>query len=45
MKATPDEKKEAQEALSKYDMLTDDDSRRRCICVYVLNYPSIHSDT
>ena len=33
-KATPEEKKEAHEALSKYDMLTDDDSRKRFLCLY-----------
>ena len=33
-KATPEEKKEAHEALSKYDMLTDDESRKRFLCLY-----------
>ena len=29
MQATPEERKEAAEALARYDMLTDDESRKR----------------
>ena len=33
VKATDEEKKDAVEALAKYDMLADDDGRKRFLCV------------
>ena len=33
VKATEEEKKDAVDALAKYDMLAEDDSRKRFLCV------------